>query len=99
MEPETRTLEVLREIREEGKKTCARLDELHQGTGARINETNARLTETNARIDQLREELSRRIVESGMRTATAITALAGTVAELVTFLRADRELKSRLPDA
>ena len=106
MEPENLTLEVLKEIREEGKKTNVRLDQLRDETSARINETNVRL-------DQMRDELSRRIVESEMRTATAITALAGSVGELVTFLKADRDLrprveqcekdivnlKSRLPDA
>lgn len=95
MEPENLTLEVLKQIREEGKKT------------------NERINETNARLDQLRDELSRRIVESEMRTATAITALAGTVGDLVTFVKQDRDLrprveqcerditdlKSRLPDA
>jgi hypothetical protein len=78
MEPENLTLAVLKEIREEGKKT------------------NERLNETNVRLDQLRDEVSRRIVESEMRTATAITSLAGTVGDLVTFLKQDRDLRPRL---
>lgn len=85
MAPENLTLEVLKQIRDEGKKT-----------NERIEETNGRLNETNVRLEQLREELSRRIVESEMRTATAITALAGNVGELVTFLKQDRDLRPRL---
>ena len=109
MEAENLTIEVLKEIREEGKKTNERLNE----TNEKLNETNDKLDQTNVRIDQMRDELSRRIVESEMRTATAITALAGTVGDLVTFLKQDRDLrprvdqcekdilalKSRLPDA
>lgn len=92
MEPENLTLEVLKQIRDEGKKTNERIEE----TNERIEVTNGRLNETNARLEQLRDELSRRIVESEMRTATAITALAGNVGELVTFLKQDRDLRPRL---
>ncbi|MDP2274635.1 MAG: hypothetical protein Q8N23_05915 [Archangium sp.] len=59
MEPENLTLEVLKEIRDDGKRN-----------GARIDETNARLNETNARLESLRDDLGRRIVESELRTAT-----------------------------
>ena len=92
MEPENLTLHVLKEIRDESKKTNERIGE----TNERISETNGRLNETNVRLEQLRDELSRRIVESEMRTATAITALAGNVGELVTFLKQDRDLRPRL---
>jgi hypothetical protein len=51
-----------------------------------VKETNARLDQTNTRLESMRDELSRRIVESELRTATAITELAGTI----------RELKSRV---
>ena len=90
MEPENPTLEVLKQIREEGKKTNERINE----TNERLSETNERVTETNVHLDQMRDELSRRIVESEMRTATAITALAGTVGDLVTFLKQNRDLAS-----
>lgn len=45
---------------------------------------NARLDQTNLR----REELSRRIVESEVRTAMALTDLAGSVREGTAVLRA-----------
>lgn len=85
MEPKDLTLEVLRDIRAEGRKTNERLDK-----------TNERLNETNARLEAMREELSRRIVESELRTATAITDLAGSVREMTTLLREDRDLRGRV---
>ncbi|PZR07307.1 MAG: hypothetical protein DI536_28060 [Archangium gephyra] len=45
--------------------------------------TNERLEQTNERIDQL----TRRVVESEMRTASALTTLAGSVNELSAMLR------------
>jgi hypothetical protein len=113
MEPENLTLEVLKEIRDEGKQTNVRLEQTNARLDRLRDETSAKINETNVRLDQLRDELARRIVESEMRTATAITALAGNVGELVTFLKQDRDLrprveqcekdilnlKSRLPDA
>lgn len=85
MEPKDRTIEVLKQVRDETKRN-----------GERIEETNVRLNETNARIDQTRDELSRRIVESEMRTATAITDLSGTIRDLVTNIKEDRDLRSRV---
>lgn len=85
MEANDLTLEVLKQIRDEGMRN-----------GERIDETNARLNETNARLETLRDDLGRRIVESEMRTATAITNLAGTVKELVTVIKEDRDLRSRV---
>jgi hypothetical protein len=48
------------------------------------------------RIDTLREELSRRIVESEIRTATAITELAGSVREMTGVLRTSADLRPRV---
>ena len=109
MEPTDLTLEVLKQIRDDGKRNGERIDE----TNARLNEANARLNETNARLESLRDDLGRRIVDSELRTATAITDLSGTVRELIVAIKEDRDLrgrvervekdvaalKSRLPDA
>lgn len=92
MEPKDLTLEVLKEIRDDGRRNGERIDE----TNARLNETNARLNETNARLDGLGETLGRRIVESELRTATAIAELAGTVRELSASLKEDRDLRRRV---
>lgn len=85
MAPTDLTLEVLKQIRDEGKRT-----------GERIDETNARLNETNVRLESLRDDLGRRIVESEHRTATAITDLSGSVRELIGAIKEDRDLRGRL---
>jgi hypothetical protein len=48
--------------------------------------------DTNARLDLM----SRRIVESEVRTSTAIVDLAGTVREMTTVLRAQSDLRPRV---
>jgi uncharacterized coiled-coil DUF342 family protein len=83
---------VLREIRDESKKTNARLDETNQ----RVTELNGRVNEANERLEGLREALSRQIAESEVRTTTAITSLAGSVGEVVTMLKQDRDLRPRV---
>ncbi len=96
MEPSDLTIEILKGIR-------ARLDQ----TNARIDQTNARLDQTNARLDagldEIRgtvtdgfAEVSRRIVESEIRTSTAIVELAGTVRDLTDALRGQGDLRPRL---
>lgn len=79
------TLEVLKSIRDEVRQTNARLDQ-----------ANGRLDQTNERLEVLREELSRRIVESEVRTSTAIADLAGTVREMTALLRNLVDLRPRV---
>ncbi|MDX2015180.1 MAG: hypothetical protein SFW67_33615 [Myxococcaceae bacterium] len=89
MEPTDLTIEVLKEIRDEGRTT-----------NERINETNKRLDETNERLEtglrELREALSRRIVESEIRTTTALTALSAEVRELTSSLKQTQDLRPRV---
>jgi len=86
------TLEVLKSIRDEVRHTNGQIEQ----TNARLDQTNGRLDQTNARLDSLREELSRRIVESEVRTSTAITDLAGTVREMTALLRNLVDLRPRM---
>ena len=79
------TPRILGEIRDEVKQTNARLDE-----------TNARLDETNVRVDHMRDDLGRRIVESEMRTATAVTDLHGTVRDIRDLLADNLSLDRRV---
>ncbi len=86
------------------------IKDLGTGLGARIDETNLRLDQTNARLDQTNarleavrfdldskiEELHHALVESQMRTATAITDLAGDVQRLTTFLKEHQADAKRL---
>ncbi|MGO8991688.1 MAG: hypothetical protein ACLQVI_00060 [Polyangiaceae bacterium] len=99
MESTDLTIEILKSIRDEVKGTNARLDK----TNARLDETNARLDslrdETNTRLDETNvriDTLTRRVVESEIRTSTAITDLAGTVRELTTVLRTQSDLRPRV---
>jgi chromosome segregation ATPase len=92
MEPTDITIEILKDIRSAIGQTNERLD----STIERLDSTNERLDGTNERIDSLRDELSRRIVESEIRTSTAITALAGTVSDMTDVLRASHDLRPRV---
>jgi division protein CdvB (Snf7/Vps24/ESCRT-III family) len=92
MEPHDLTVEILKSIRDGVNDTNSRLDQ----TNLRLDQTNLRLDQTNLRLDSLRDELSERIVESELRTATAITELAGSVREMTTVLRTSVELRPRV---
>lgn len=61
-----------------------------------VRATNARVDSTNTRMDEMREELSRRIVASEVRTATALTDLTGAVHEVASLLRAQHDLRPRV---
>lgn len=89
MESNDLTIEILKSIRDEIRDTRTELT--------------SRIDQTNARLDVVREELSgridglaRQIVESEIRTATAITDLAGTVREMTGLLRTQHDLRPRL---
>jgi hypothetical protein len=77
-EPVSLTTRILKEIRDEGRRT------------------NEQLVATNQRLDAMRVELGHRITESELRTATAITELAGTVRDLTSVLRAQSDLRPRV---
>ncbi|MGV3625584.1 MAG: hypothetical protein ACO1OB_32535 [Archangium sp.] len=81
METTDPTLAVLREIRDEGKRTNERLDQ-----------TNARLDQTNDRLDQL----TRRVVDTEVRLGTALAEVAGSVNQLATLIKQDRDLRQRV---
>jgi len=83
------SVEILKEIRDGVRATNQRID----ATNQRLDLTR---TEVGGRIDQLRDELSRRIVESEVRTSTAIAELAGTVREMTGVLRASADLRPRV---
>jgi uncharacterized protein Yka (UPF0111/DUF47 family) len=89
MEPTDLTLEVLNGIRQE-------LRETRDALGSRIDGTNERLDAMAEQAHGMREELSRRIVESEIRTSTAIADLAGTVREMTSVLRAANDLRPRV---
>ena len=61
------------------------LRETRDALGSRLDGTNERL-----------EDVSRRVVESEIRTSTAIADLAGTVREMTSVLRAANDLRPRV---
>jgi hypothetical protein len=85
MEPTDLTVQILREIRDAIGQTNARLDQ-----------TNARLDQTNAQLDGTRDELRRALVESEMRTPTAIAAVAGTLSDIKELLSDRLQLRDRV---
>lgn len=75
----------IRDIRQEIRSTNTRIDGLADHLGARIDDTNVRL-----------DGLTKRVVESEIRTATAITDLAHNVHELTSYLRTQGDLRPRV---
>jgi methyl-accepting chemotaxis protein len=93
------TIQILREIRDGVRETNGRVDQ----TNAHLDQTNARLDQTNARLDQMNarmedgfDVLTRRLVESEIRTATALTELAGSVRDVAVLLRSQHDLRPRV---
>ena len=82
MEPSDLSLEILKTLRDELRGHIAHTEE--------------RFDRTDSRLDSVRDELLRRIVESEVRTATAITDLAGVVRELTSTFRSQAELRPRV---
>ena len=97
------TIKILTSIRDEVRKTNTsvdetnkRLDALRESLTKRIDSTNERIDSTNERIDDLREVLSKRIVESEIRTSTAIADLAGSIQDLTALLRKQADPRPRV---
>jgi hypothetical protein len=83
MSPTDVTIEILKSIREEVKSVREEVTSVRE----EVRATNTRRDATNGRLDATRTELSGRIVESEVRTATAITDLHGTLREVLDVLR------------
>jgi hypothetical protein len=84
-EPVNLSVRILKEIRDEVRRT-----------NEQLVATNERIDATNERIDAMHAGLSQRIVESELRTATAITELAATVRDMTSVLRAQNDLRPRV---
>jgi chromosome segregation ATPase len=93
MEPTDLTIEILTGIRQELRDSR---DSLRQELRDTRESLGSRIDSTNERLDTLREELSRRIVDSEIRTSTAIADLTGTVREMTSVLRAANDLRPRV---
>jgi DNA anti-recombination protein RmuC len=97
MEPTDLTIEVLKGIRSSVDELRAEVrTELKAVRTEMKTELNAVRADLRAELQETREELSRHIVESEIRTATAIAELAGTVRDMTSVLRAQHDLRPRL---
>src|SRR5580704_14295986 len=85
MEPTDLTIEILKEIRDEVKSVR---DE--------VKVTNGRIDLLHGELHEGLGTLTRRVVESEIRTSTAITELAGTVREMTGVLRSQADLRPRV---
>ena len=85
MKPEDLTVEVLREIRDDARLFREETRAGFAAVGQKFEE-----------VGQKFEEVGRRIVDSEVRTATAISDLAGTLHEVRDELRASLELRPRV---
>jgi hypothetical protein len=79
------TVQILREIRDGIDKSNKRLDEHILATKLGFD-----------RVDRKFEDMGRRIVESEIRTATAITGLASTMNDVRDLLRDRLDLRDRV---
>ena len=79
------TIEVLKDIRAEMRDMRTEMRE-------NVRDVRSEVASTNERLDAL----TRRVVEGDIRTATALTDLAGAVQEMTSFLRGANELRPRV---
>jgi len=84
-EPMNLSVRILKEIRDEVRRT-----------NEQLVVTNQRIDSTNERLEAMHAGLSQRIVESELRTSTAITELAATVRDMTSVLRAQNDLRPRV---
>ena len=81
------SVEILREIRDEIRRTNERLDA-----------TNERLDDQTNRLDSRLDGLQQRQCEMEIRLATELVAVAGAVHELKDAVLADRKLRDQVAD-
>ena len=85
MEPTDLTIEILKDIRSAVRATNDRLDATKTELSQRIDATNERL-----------EGIGRRLVDSEVRVATALTDMRGTLGDVVDLLRGQLDLRPRV---
>jgi uncharacterized protein YhaN len=96
MSSEDLSLRILVDIREQTQATHLHVDQLEQRlerVDQKLDRVEQRLDD---RIDTLETALGRRIVESEIRTATALNGLAGTLQSVHDMLRDRFELRDRV---
>jgi hypothetical protein len=90
------TVEVLKDIRGELQQLRGETKGVRAELQQLRGDTNARLDAVRGEVHDTGHDLGRRIVESELRTATALTDVAGTVRDMTGVLRAGADLRPRL---
>jgi uncharacterized coiled-coil DUF342 family protein len=88
------SIEILKGIRDLANSTRDEFRGTFEELRAEIRGTNARIDDTNSRLGVI----ERRQVDSEIRIATELVALAGAVREVRDTLREDRASRGRLDD-
>ncbi|MBA3392368.1 MAG: hypothetical protein H0T89_06975 [Deltaproteobacteria bacterium] len=96
MESDDLTIHVLREIRDEIRSTNQRVDETNVRLDAINTHLGKRIDAMGERLDKRIDGMGDRITESEMRTATAITGLAGAIHEVRDLLKDRFDLRDRV---
>jgi chromosome segregation ATPase len=101
MEPTDLTIEILKGIREETRKTNAQLSELRSEMRSELGAVRGELSELRGELGELRGdvgELRDRHTATEVRLATELVGVAGAVREVRDLLREDRALRGRVED-
>ena len=96
MQPSHPTIEILKGIRDEVRSTNSRIDETNTRRDTMREDLSGRIEAMREELSGRIEGLSTRIVESEIRTSTAITDLAGTMREMTSVLRVQHDLRPRV---
>lgn len=94
MEPTDLTVEILKSIRDEVRKTNEQLDQTNERLESLERTTNQRFDETNERLGSL----ERRQVETETSLATALTSVLGALEDVKTLLRENYATTIRVHD-
>lgn len=101
MEPTDLTIEILKGIREETRKTNGQLTELRGEMRSELGELRGGLGELRSELGELRRDvgdLRDRQTGAEVRLATELVGVAGAVREVRDLLREDRALRGRVED-
>ncbi len=94
MDPTDLTIEILRGIHDETRKTNERVDVLTVTLADGIERVDHRLEHVEHRL----ERVEHRQTETEVRIATELVGVAGAVREVRDLLREDRMLRNRIED-
>jgi len=94
MEANDITVEILKDIRDETRKTNERVDALEVSLRGELKELRGDLTGLRGEVKELRENAK----ETEIRLATELVAVAGAVREVRDLLREDLGLRTRVDD-